>query len=81
MIRHNDIDKDTLRDKIKHLSIRCAGHAKLKIYGKLNCAYGKRMKHENRVFFASEKEAIAKGFRPCGHCMRDKYKQWISLNK
>ncbi len=34
------------------------------------------MKRENRVFFSSEKEAIANGFRPCGHCMKQKYQKW-----
>jgi methylphosphotriester-DNA--protein-cysteine methyltransferase len=81
MIRHSDIDNDTLRQKIRDLSIRFGGHAGLKIYGTLCCASGKRMKRENRVFFASEEEAIEKGYRPCGHCMREKYQAWISLNK
>ncbi len=56
--------------------IRLAGNLKLKIYGKLNCARGKRMKKTNRVFFASEAEALEKGFRPCGHCLRKKYSAW-----
>lgn len=81
MIRHNDIDNDTLRQQIKDLSVQFGGHAGLKIYGTLDCKSGKRMKRENRVFFGSEEEAIEKGFRPCGHCMRDKYQQWISLNR
>ena len=34
------------------------------------------MKKENRVFFTSEKEAIAQGYRPCGHCLRSKYVDW-----
>jgi methylphosphotriester-DNA--protein-cysteine methyltransferase len=34
------------------------------------------MKRENRVFFSSEKTAIANGYRPCGHCMRAAYKKW-----
>jgi methylphosphotriester-DNA--protein-cysteine methyltransferase len=55
---------------IRKGEIPFAGNLKLKIYGKLNCRSGKRMKKENRVFFASEKEAIASGFRPCGHCLK-----------
>jgi len=53
--------------------INFAGNLKLKIYGTLNCASGKRMKPENRVFFASDSEAAGAGFRPCGHCMREAY--------
>jgi methylphosphotriester-DNA--protein-cysteine methyltransferase len=56
--------------------IAFAGNVKLKIYGTLNCASGKRMKLKNRVFFSSEAEAIELGYRPCGHCMRTAYKQW-----
>ncbi|MBN7813567.1 metal-binding protein [Algoriphagus sp. H41] len=58
-----------------------AGNSKLRIYGKLSCTSGKRMKRENRVFFRSEKEAIENGFRPCEHCMKEKYKQWIYSTK
>ena len=58
--------------------ITSAGNRKLKIYGKLNCWSGKRMNIENRVFFASEAEAVVHGFRPCGNCMREKYTEWKS---
>jgi methylphosphotriester-DNA--protein-cysteine methyltransferase len=34
------------------------------------------MKVENRVFFGNEKEALSLGYRPCGQCMPDKYKEW-----
>jgi methylphosphotriester-DNA--protein-cysteine methyltransferase len=34
------------------------------------------MKKENRVFFCFEKEAIKEGYRPCGNCMKSKYKKW-----
>jgi len=34
------------------------------------------MKKENRVFFTSEEEATDNGYRPCGHCMKDKYQKW-----
>jgi methylphosphotriester-DNA--protein-cysteine methyltransferase len=60
--------------------ISVGGNAKLKIYGTLKCSSGKRMKLENRVFFKNESEAILAGFRPCGHCMRDKYRNWKSSN-
>jgi hypothetical protein len=58
--------------------IKLAGNSKLKIYGRLNCASGKRMKPENRVFFKSAAEAIKFGYRPCGHCMHLQYKYWKS---
>ena len=50
-----------------------AGNSHLKIYGTLHCKSGRRLKNENRVFFYSEDEAIDKGYRPCGHCMRKKF--------
>ena len=34
------------------------------------------MKMINRVFFSSEAEAIEEGYRPCGHCLEEKYKEW-----
>ncbi len=81
MIRHSEIDNRTLQSKIKQQSLKFAGNRNLKIYGTLSCKSGNRMKKDNRVFFASEAEAISLGFRPCGHCMREKYQQWISLKK
>ncbi len=51
------------------------GNRRLKIYGTLSCKSGRRMKTGNRVFFSSEEEAIACGYRACGNCLRDKYRQ------
>lgn len=65
---------------IKNRKILWAGNRKLKIYGKLNCKSGKRMKNQNRVFFQNEQEAIALGFRPCGHCMRLEYLDWKRIH-
>ncbi len=79
MIKHLDIKDGNLRNKIKQKEICFGGNRKLKIYGTLQCKSGKRMKRENRVFFASEKEAIKSDFRPCGHCMKTEYKKWIYL--
>jgi methylphosphotriester-DNA--protein-cysteine methyltransferase len=31
-----------------------------------------------RVFFADEKTALAAGFRPCGNCLREKYKEYMA---
>jgi methylphosphotriester-DNA--protein-cysteine methyltransferase len=76
MIRHIETSDDDLRKKIKQRKIFLGGNRKLKIYGKLSCTSGKRMKRENRVFFSSEHEAIAKDYRPCGHCMQSAYLKW-----
>ncbi|MFK7813713.1 MAG: Ada metal-binding domain-containing protein [Maribacter sp.] len=76
MIPHMDVSDATLRSKIKAKLVSLGGNKNLKIYGELDCKSGQRMKRENRVFFASEKEAIKNNFRPCGHCMRSDYKKW-----
>ena len=76
MIRHIDIADAELRIRIRKGKILSGGNIKLKIYGKLNCQSGKRMKRENRIFFSSVKEAIENGFRPCGHCLKGEYKNW-----
>ena len=65
-----------LKALIGNSEIVFGGNKALKIYGLLTCKSGKRMKTQNRVFFASENEAIAKGYRPCGNCMREKYQEW-----
>lgn len=75
MIRHIEVSDTDLRKKIKQRKIYLGGNSKLKIYGKLSCASGKRMKRDNRVFFSSEHEAIAKDYRPCGHCMKSAYQK------
>ncbi|UTW66322.1 metal-binding protein [bacterium SCSIO 12643] len=80
MIFHNDIHKIEMLGKIKSREIQFAGNQKLKIYGLLNCASGKRMLRVNRVFFSSERDALQNGYRPCGHCLRVKYKEW-KINK
>ncbi|OYU93634.1 MAG: metal-binding protein [Bacteroidetes bacterium B1(2017)] len=76
MLSHLEIGPEDLHQKIRQKRISLGGNLKLKIYGKLNCKSGKRMKKQNRVFFSSEEEAIEHNFRPCGHCMKSKYKTW-----
>jgi methylphosphotriester-DNA--protein-cysteine methyltransferase len=76
MTEHTQLDTTELQSKIRQREIKFAGNIKLKVYGSLHCASGKRMKKENRVFFKNEKEAIKKGFRPCGHCMRKFFLDW-----
>ena len=59
------------------------GYRRNKIYGRLDCpsavrsiAKGQYVQH--RVFFADEEVAIAAGYRPCGSCLRPKYRQWLA---
>lgn len=65
-----------LKIRIDNNEIQLGGNSNLKIYGTLSCKSGKRLKVKNRVFFKNEEEAIRAGYRPCGHCMRTKYKLW-----
>ncbi|WP_369618523.1 Ada metal-binding domain-containing protein [Flavobacterium sp. CFS9] len=76
MLLHSKISDSDLRSKIKNEEICFGGNRKLKIYGTLKCKSGKRMKRENRVFFATEDEAEKNNFRPCGHCMKTEYQNW-----
>ncbi|NAS13025.1 Ada metal-binding domain-containing protein [Poritiphilus flavus] len=80
MIAHSELSPQLLREKIKEGSITLGGNRKLKIYGRLRCKSGKRMKEVNRVFFSNEKQAKEMGYRPCGHCMRREYSRWKEEN-
>src|SRR5213080_214969 len=57
------------------------GHRRGRGYGRLDCrtalrwiARGHYVRH--RVFFADEPAAIAAGFRPCAHCLPERYAAW-----
>ncbi|MFY0598252.1 MAG: metal-binding protein [Cyclobacteriaceae bacterium] len=76
MIPHDEINNKTLHRKIRLSEITFGGNQKLKIYGRLSCKSGKRMKRENRVFFNTAKQAVKHGYRPCGHCLRMDHKRW-----
>jgi methylphosphotriester-DNA--protein-cysteine methyltransferase len=76
MLLHAAISTKELHKKIRGGEICFGGNIKFKIYGTLQCASGKRMKKENRIFFASEVQACENGYRPCGHCMKEGYKKW-----
>jgi len=76
MIRHDAIDDDELRQLIVTGHIRYGGNRRLRIYGRLDCASGKRMRRSTRVFFGDEAAARAAGFRPCGHCLRAAFRRW-----
>lgn len=87
MIRHKDLgDKPFARSKALLLKMQSreivlGGNKNLKIYGRLDCRAGKRMKVENRVFFENETEAINSGYRPCAVCMRKEYLVWKHQQK
>jgi methylphosphotriester-DNA--protein-cysteine methyltransferase len=76
LTKHIEISDILLKSSIRKNEIILAGNLNLKIYGLLSCKSGKRMKKEHRIFFESEKTAIKNGYRPCGHCMKEKYKNW-----
>lgn len=61
------------------------GNGKLKIYGRLDCPSAlstiKRFPgsyEKSRVFFADERTALAAGYRPCGNCLRAKYREYMA---
>jgi AraC family transcriptional regulator of adaptative response / DNA-3-methyladenine glycosylase II len=60
---------------------RLGGHRPGRGYGRLDCptalrwiARGHYVRH--RVFFADEPAAIAAGYRPCAHCLPERYAAW-----
>jgi len=73
---HKNLESASLLSLIRRGEVTFAGNTKLKIYGKLNCASGKRMKAANRIFFKDEEDALQNGYRPCGNCMKQAYKDW-----
>ena len=56
------------------------GNCRLKIYGRLDCPSALRARPRgyarHRVFFVDEATAMAAGYRPCGVCMRSRYRRW-----
>ena len=78
---HKNISDASLHAKIRTGEIRLGGNEKLKIYGLLCCISGKRMKRENRVFFATVQEALKHQYRPCGHCLKANYVEWKEKNR
>ena len=57
------------------------GHARTRVYGRLDCPVAlsllrRGFEPRHRVFFADEETAIAAGHRPCGACLRAKYREW-----
>ncbi|MBX7127598.1 MAG: metal-binding protein [Cyclobacteriaceae bacterium] len=73
---HDVLSDQAVRSLIRSGNVVLAGNRRLGIFGSLNCASGKRLHRDNRIFFGSEQEARAEGYRPCGHCMRNEYQRW-----
>ena len=74
------LDRDR-RPYESHVPGALGGYRPSKIYGRLDCpsalrAIAKGQYISHRVFFADEEVAIAAGYRPCGSCLRPKYRQW-----
>jgi len=82
MIRHVDLGPTPFAQLralvigIQTGNITFGGHRPGKLYGRLDCRTGRRMKPENRVFFRDETDAISAGYRPCAVCMPEAYKAW-----
>jgi methylphosphotriester-DNA--protein-cysteine methyltransferase len=76
MFRHRDLTDAQLFRLLRAGETACGGNARLGIYGRLDCASGRRMRREQRVFFASVAEARERGYRPCGTCLRPEYRLW-----
>ncbi len=58
------------------------GHRRRRVYGRLDCPTALSLirrgmfRVDQRVFFATEADAVAAGYRPCGSCLRDGYREW-----
>ena len=61
---------------------RFGGHAKSRIYGRLDCRAARAAiarggpYPRHRVFFADEVTAVSAGYRPCAICMPQAYAAW-----
>lgn len=59
------------------------GNRRQRVYGTMDCGVARDQRRRfpeamvaHRVFFADEATAIAAGFRPCGSCLRERYRAW-----
>ncbi|WP_174185462.1 Ada metal-binding domain-containing protein [Nocardia barduliensis] len=60
---------------------RYGGHRRGRIYGRLDCpsalrALARGAYRRHRVFFATEPDAVAAGYRPCAVCLPGPYTAW-----
>jgi len=56
-----------------------AGWSPGKIFGRLDCKSGMRMKKSNRVFFHTLEDAVSQGYRPCMNCRPINEKDFESI--
>lgn len=59
------------------------GNGRARIYGRLDCWSALRALRQggyadHRVFFLDAATARAAGYRPCGHCLRTEYREWMT---
>ena len=78
LLRHDAVTDAALRARLHDGSLTMAGNRRLKIYGRLGCPAGRRMRRGSRVFFADATAAEAAGYRPCARCCRAAYDVWKS---
>ena len=64
---------------------KLGGHSQRKVYGRLDCGAALSsirrypgVYEKSRVFFADERAALAAGYRPCGNCLRAKYREYMT---
>ena len=82
MIRHTALGPTpfarlrALAGLVRSGAVTLGGNGPGRIYGRLDCRAGKRMKPANRIFFRDAAEADEAGFRPCGICLSKDYKAW-----
>lgn len=60
---------------------RWGGNLSTGVYGRLDCRAARQALQrggyaDNRVFFATERDARQAGFRPCGVCCPKRYQAW-----
>ena len=78
LLRHDAVTVAALWARLRDGSLTLAGNRRLKIYGRLGCPAGRRMRRGSRVFFADATAAEAAGYRPCARCCRAAYDVWKS---
>jgi O-6-methylguanine DNA methyltransferase len=67
ILRHEGVDVASL-ERLARGGVRFAGSKTTRIFCLPGCYTGRRMKPENHVFFNSESQARAAGFRACKVC-------------
>ena len=78
ILRHDAVTEATLRTRFRDGSLTMAGNRWLKIYGRLGCPAGRRMRRGSLVFFADATAAEAAGYRFCARCCWASYDVWKS---